>query len=324
MIPSTAHFIWIGREFPWLSWAAVTSAARNGGFERVVLHHTHDLSGAPWWRALGDVPGVESRRLRAVPLLEEVRGARLVDRYRRLEKPAARSNVLRVALLARAGGVYLDMDTITVASLQDLRSEAGFFCGKERVAFPASVRESLNPLAWGGALARTALRDVLRRGSNGVALFRNVEHFYPAAANNAVLGASPNHPFLSALLERMLELPDRAFVRRFALGTLLLQRALEECPPSDGVVHPPEVFYPLGPELSEHWFRSKSAATLDEVLLSSTRVVHWYASVRTRRLVPEIDSEWVERAGESRLLAALVRSALRGRLAPGRSNRTES
>lgn len=108
----------------------------------------------------------------------------------------------------------------------------------------------------------------------------------------------------------MVALPERASVRRFALGTTLLQLALRSGLPSDGVVHAPEVFYPLGPELSEHWLRPHSAATLNEVLSPRTRVVHWYASVRTRRIVPKIDPEWVAAQAERRLLAELVWGAL--------------
>jgi hypothetical protein len=46
----------------------------------------------------------------------------------------------------------------------------------------------------------------------------------------------------------------------------------------DLTIQEPHVFYPLPPEISEHWFRIGRSVRLDAVLLPETRVVHWYAS----------------------------------------------
>ncbi len=310
MIPSRAHFIWIGAEFPWLNYAALASAARHAGLERVRLHHTHDLSGTRWWPALQALPGVETQRLAEDALIDAAAGPKLVDRYRSLRAPAARANVLRVALLKREGGVYLDLDTVTCQSLAPLLEQAGFFCGTERIAFPGRLRQSVNPLAWGAAYLRTTVRDLLRRSADGVRWFQRIEAQFPAAANNAVLGARAEHPVLAEMVERMLALSARAAGRRFALGTGLLQAALASTRDSDVLVHPPRVFYPLGPEISEHWFRRDTRARLDDVLSAETRVVHWYASVRTRRFVPEFEPSWVLRHRGEQLLSELLFRAL--------------
>lgn len=311
MIPARAQFIWIGRDFPWLNWAAIATAQKQGGFERLVLHHTDDLSGSEHARALERLPKVELNRLSVAGvelLLERSAGPRLVDLYRVLQAPAARANVLRIALLRCEGGVYLDLDTVTCRSLSTLRAETGFFCGTERLAFPGSLRGSLNPARWAQAYARSAVRDVLRRSAHGVAAFRSIESYYPAAANNAVLGAQPKHPLLDAMLERMLSLPRERALRRFALGTGLLQAALADYSGTDVRVHAPESFYPLGPEISEHWFREDSRAKLDEVVTQSTRVVHWYASVRTRKIVPNFDPSWMDRHPKALLCQLLART----------------
>ncbi|MGC4087199.1 MAG: glycosyltransferase [Polyangiaceae bacterium] len=309
MIPASAHFIWIGSEFPWLNWAALASAQRNGGFSRVQLHHTHDLSGMPWFRQLRQAPRVECQRLDVDAELEQAAGARLVDRYRALSAPAAQANVLRVALLLNHGGVYLDLDTVTTQSLTPLREESAFFCGAERLAFPAALSRSRSPSAWAAAYLRSAARDIARRSSHGVRWFERIGHWYPTAANNAVLGAAAQHPFLHELCARMLALSPSESRRRYALGTSLLQHALAENRAKLSV-HPPEVFYPLGPELSEHWFRLDTAATLDDVLAPTTRVVHWYASVRTRRAAPLVEPKWVQRKAQHQLLSALLQRAL--------------
>jgi hypothetical protein len=309
VIPSTAHFIWIGQNFPWLNWAALASAENNGEFASVRLHHTHDLSSAPWWRALERLR-VESHRLNPDVELELAAGPRLVDRYRALTAPAAQANVLRIALLLNHGGVYLDLDTVTMRTLAPLRERSSFFCGLESIAFPATLDHSKNPLAWGRALLLTTARDLLRRSRQGVRWFRGIQQLFPAAANNAVLGAEANHPFLRELCQRMLELSPGDSRRRYALGTSLLQHALATTLASDLTQHSPEVFYPLGPEMSEHWFRLDTGATLDQVLAAETRVVHWYASVRTRELAPRIDPDWIRRHRERQLLSALLLRAL--------------
>ncbi|HET9929324.1 MAG TPA: glycosyltransferase [Polyangiaceae bacterium] len=309
MIPATAHFIWIGTEFPWLNYAAIASALANGGFSRVVLHHTHDLSGATWWRALARHPAVERRRIIPEEVLRRVGCHGLVELYRELSAPAALTNMLRLTVLLEEGGVYLDLDTVTARSLSALR-EASFFCGAERIAFPASLERTRNPARWGAAFLRTGVRDVARRSAHGVHWFRKLEHLYPAAANNAVIGAERGHPFLAELLRRVASMPRKHALQRYALGTSLLQHALGEIDSNALVVHAPEVFYPLGPELSQHWFRLNCRARLDDVLRPATRVVHWYASVRTRHLIPEITPLWVERNRDRQLLSALLFNAL--------------
>src|SRR5262245_27933166 len=126
MIPSLAHFIWLGRRLPWLNALSPKTCALHGGFERSLLHHTDDIEKKDLLELAG-VPGLELVRVVPEGLLEGAAGPRLVDIYRELEKPAAKANVLRIALLSSQGGVYLDMDTVTIASLSPLRSEANVF-----------------------------------------------------------------------------------------------------------------------------------------------------------------------------------------------------
>jgi hypothetical protein len=162
------------------------------------------------------------------------------------------------------------------------------------------------------AYALTAARDVCRRLPDGVRHFRRIRRHYALGANNAVMGAEAGHPFFRRLLQQALELEPEERTRRYALGTGLLQDALATALPSGEIaIEPPESFYPLGPEMSEHWFRFGSRASLDDVLSPATRVVHWYASVRTRELVPRIEPEWVSQHASEQLLCALVQRALR-------------
>jgi hypothetical protein len=302
-----AHFIWFGRTLPWIHTLALRSAARLGGFERVVLHHADPLA-ATDLRPLERDCNIELRRLVAEPLLEEAveHGGRLVDLFRRVTEPAGRANIVRAGLLAREGGVYLDTDTATVRSFTPLREQGGVFCGEERLVFPASLVWNKDPAGFCLALLRTTARDVMRRQPGGWRTFRAVEQWYPKAVNNAVMGAEPGHPFIRQLLSRMLEVPPERQLVRYELGTTLLQQAVAEWRAPGLHVLPPGAFYPLGPEISQHWFRRTPQLRLGELVLPDTYAVHWYASVRTRRVIQRACPEWVLDNAATMPFSALV------------------
>jgi hypothetical protein len=305
VIPRAAHFVWLGADLPWVHLLAVASSARFGGFERVVLHHTDALADAPQVRALTSLERVSVARLDPEALLEQAGVSALVDTYRELRTPAAKSNVLRVALLHEHGGVYLDTDTITLRSFEPLAARAGVFVGEERLVFPVMSRTSA-VLSSPVALVRTAARDFMRRLPEGYRAFRRVERFYPTAVNNAVIGSEPRHPFLADLLSRMKAVPRERRTVRYALGTHLLQQAARGYRGPGLHVLPPPVFFPLGPEISEHWFRTRAVARLDDVIVNETILVHWYASVRTRSHVERLNPSFIRAHAHNQLFSALA------------------
>ncbi|NMC70818.1 MAG: glycosyl transferase [Myxococcales bacterium] len=307
MIPPVAHLIWFGRRLPWAHALAAVSAARRGGFSRVVLHHADALEAGPGPEALRQEARVELRRLDPLAVFAGLGplAAPLGEVYAELAAPAAKANVLRAAILAAEGGVYLDADTVTVRSFDELR-RAGAFCGVERLALPFGVRRSRNPLVWAAAGLKLLVRDVLRRWPWGYRAFRRVARWYPAAPNNAVLGAERGHPFVVELLCRMIECPRERRRVRYALGTHLLGETVAATEGAEVVVHPPRRFYPLPPEISEHWFRVGRRPSLGEVLAPETVAVHWYASVRTARVVPRIDPAYVRAHAGRQLWSALA------------------
>ena len=61
----------------------------------------------------------------------------------------------------------------------------------------------------------------------------------------------------------------------------------------DMEVLPAAYFYPLGPDISVHWFRDGSAGALDELVRTETRVVHWYSSVEERVGLRRIDERYI-------------------------------
>jgi hypothetical protein len=313
MIPDVAHFVWLGPDFPWVSSLAIRSALQLGRFSKAVLHHEAVLEGSPVFSELSRLEGLELRRLDVDALLAPIRGETisLLEVYRELDKPAARANVLRAAILLNEGGVYLDADTLTVRDFRPLLSSVGAFVGQEHIALPFTVRSTKNPFVLGLALTRRTARDFFRRLPNGWRGFRKLERLYPAAVNNAVLGASAGHPFLKRLTRAMLELDPSQRSRRFSLGTHLLQRVVAREVEPDMRVLDARYFYPLGPEISEHWFRHYDRpAPVDEVLFPETLVVHWYASVRTAHVVPLIDADYIASHANHQLFSSLVKSTL--------------
>lgn len=311
LIPLRAHFIWFGSELPWVNVLAVRSAAERGGFERVVLHHDEDLTGAPHYRAIADIDRVELRRLAKPP-------RELFDRcgafapllgpiYQRLPTPAIRSDLVRLAILYSEGGVYLDIDTVTLRSLRELCAQAEAFLGEERIVFPAAVKRSWNPGVQLMAQVRNGVREVLGYVPNGWAAFRAIERFYPSAANGAVMASAPGGDFVTRAMQRLVELPPAVQARKNGIGPHLMQEIAPQLAPPALVVHPPPVFYPLGPEVSRHWFHVRDGrAPLAKVLLPETRVVHWYGSIRTRTLTSRIDPDYVRANAGRQLFSELA------------------
>ena len=307
MIPGVAHFVWFGRTLPWVYALGLRSAARRGEFEKVVLHHADPLEVGEGTESLRGERRIECRRFDATTVFDAL--GRLATPLRRLldelTAPAAQANVVRAAILAAEGGVYLDTDTVTVRSFRPLL-DAGAFCGAERIVLPPEVVRSRNPAVWAAAGLRLAVRDVLRRVPGGHRAFGRIQDLFPAAVNNAVLASEPGHPFVLDLLRRMVELPAARRLVRFALGTHLLGDAITTTNKCKPVVHPPAVFYPLAPEISEHWFREDRRPRLEGAVAAETVSVHWYASVRTAALVPRIDPAYVRARAGRQLFSALA------------------
>lgn len=61
------------------------------------------------------------------------------------------------------------------------------------------------------------------------------------------------------------------------------------------LILPARYFYPLGPEISAHWFKKHTDNKLDKLILKDTRIVHWYNSVEGRFLKTKLSEEWVKK-----------------------------
>lgn len=318
MIPSIAHFVWYGPRLPYLHALAIRSAATHGGFASVRFHHSDALEELAHVSALRDLPSVEFLALDDLALCEEASGAKLAELCGALESPVARSNLVRTALVYRDGGIYLDMDTLTVRSFDAARATAPGFLGEERVVFTGEVVASRDLRVQAKAYFSTAVRDMFRRAPHGYRHFPRIEQHYHRAVNGAIMGGVAGHRFCLEYLEAMTEVPKDRWNRPHELGTHLLQATYANYDGDDLHAFPPSVFYPLPPEISAHWFRHyRQGADGTEVLDPTTVCVHWYASVRTKKVVKTMtdDARIREMAG-TQLFSSLARRVLDGESLP--------
>lgn len=314
-IPAKGHFCWIGTKLPWAYLFAVLSAAENSELQEITLHHTDTLEAGAGLRALELCPRVRLNHIDPIACLTEAGhalgiGDRLAAIYRAVAAPAIRTDVLRAAILYLQGGVYLDLDTLTTASLLPLL-ETPQFVGCERLVWPRFARTSRSPALWCRTLTLDVLRKLMRRLPGGWRMFRRVERFCYLGVNNAVMGAEAKSPLCADCLRAMAAMPPERWSEPYALGPDLLQDVVGRFPESELAVAEPHVFYPLPPQISEHWFRIGRGVQLEAVLHPQTRVVHWYASVRTASKVAAIDPQYVREHRHRQLYSALVCSRIR-------------
>ena len=313
MIPSIAHFVWYGSKLPYLHALAIRSAATHGGFESVRLHHTDPLDELPHVVELHDLANFELAPLDDRALCEEASGPSLADLIGQLKSPVARSNLVRTALVYRDGGVYLDMDTLTIRSFDEVRSKAPGFLGEEHIVFPEEVVSSWDPRVKGKAYLKTTVRDVFRRIPHGYRHFPRIEQHYHRAVNGAIMGGVPGQAFCEQYRTAMTKVSKARWNKPHALGTHLLQATYKSYNGDDLDAFPPQYFYPLPPEISAHWFRFyRDGVDPTEVLDPATCCVHWYASVRTKKIVKTMDEIELRRLAGQQLFAALAARVLDG------------
>jgi hypothetical protein len=302
---------------PWAYVFAVLSAAERSELPEIVLHHTDALEEDAALDALRQTPHVRLSRIDPIACLMQAgqklgagAGDGLTECYSRLTNPAARIDMLRAAILYLEGGLYLDMDTVTTSSLLPLLNTRQFV-GCEFIIWPHFARTSRSPALLARTLALDVARKMMRRTPGGWRIFRWIEKFCYRGINNAVMGAEADSPLFENYLHAMPTVPPERQPQPYALGPDLLQEVVGHYARDDLTIQEPHVFYPLPPQISEHWFRIGRRVRLEDVLTAETRVVHWYASVRTKSLVAVIDPNYVRAHREAQLYSALCWSCIR-------------
>ncbi|MCA9678227.1 MAG: hypothetical protein KC464_24585, partial [Myxococcales bacterium] len=136
-IPDRFLFVWTGRRFPYFARLAIESALIAEPTAEVELHLFGDHPvGAPHFEAVRRHDRVAVHAVEVGRVFDGlgVDPRALAIAYDRIPATAAsaRSNLIRYAVLARRGGIYLDTDVLVLRSMADLRRHDAF-AGQEQV-----------------------------------------------------------------------------------------------------------------------------------------------------------------------------------------------
>jgi hypothetical protein len=284
-VPQRYITIWSGATFPYPATLSLASALAADPAATVELHVLGALpADLHLHRLLEQQPRLSWHPIDVHDLFDGA--VRRVFERIPADQHAARSNVLRIALLHQRGGVYLDLDTFLLAPITDLAP--GAFAGLERVWKGDRLRtEHRLPIsawpgtaAWGVVWFAKRVDTKLLRGRAQVSrrLARVDATFHTSQMNNAVLGAPAGSDFTAALLDRVVE---RDPLVRYALGPALVHDTLQENP-GLATIMLPEVFYAVAPGESHRLFED---CTLE--LPDAARVLH-YVNSNHRKLLSTI------------------------------------
>jgi len=281
MIPNRIFFVWLGKNFPWSAEIAVMSALQAQKPKEITVYSDYELKSENFKCIL-----INDSTLKELEICAEL--------YNKLKSPASKANLLRLAILYKYGGVYLDTDTVFIKPIDDLLSFKGF-CGAETVALPRELFKSINPFAYIVCGLRFAWRFFCTYCPCGEQIFRKTERFFSQSANNAVLASEAKNPIIAKAFETINSMPEKERLKRYRLGTHLLQNITQNKSSEFMEVLPSSYFYPLGPEICRHYFLDGTAKRLNKMLLPHTRIVHWYNSVEHRFLNEPLNADWVKK-----------------------------
>jgi hypothetical protein len=319
-IPDRYLFVWDDNFLPYYVYLAVKSVAAQCRPARIDFFKTPALDGVPNFQRLVreveclnpidiDLAGwLERAGLGCGPQLLEANGFLKARNYY-----GSVSDLLRALGLYLDGGIYLDTDTLTLRDLAPLRA-AGGFVAEEHILVSSAVYRRNSRWRYFRTVPLTAARAICAQLPFGVWLFRSLRRFYVRAVHNAVMGFRPRHPLMRDVLERIAERYPQRPLRYPLLGPDTVQDLLDERRYDDVVVHPPDVFSPLGPTMTMQYFTSRRPRTIDrvarQVVRPDTFAIHWSSNGTIKRIVAQDDDQLAAMAGQQ-LFARLAMRAVR-------------
>ncbi len=123
LVPNIVHFIWFakkGKEMTFINYVSILSVHK---FQRpdIIMFHCNELPSGEWWHKLWKLVPMKISYVQPPPTIY---GQTLLHRYHQ-------SDVAKLEILMKYGGIYLDYDVILVQSLNPLRVYSTIF-GKEK------------------------------------------------------------------------------------------------------------------------------------------------------------------------------------------------
>jgi hypothetical protein len=197
LVPNLIHFIFLGEDTPFrfLHYLAILSAHLRSSPDEIIVHGCREPVESPWWNRIKPLITYEP-----VEPVREFRG-------RKNEAYQHQADVIRLEKLIERGGIYLDIDVLTLRSLNQLRRYSCVIGG-----------------------------ECYRDGREGA--FSNDPRDF-ASVTNAVMMAVPESPFLQEWYERMEIGNDWAHHAVVTPHELILER------PELAHVEPVESFMPF-------------------------------------------------------------------------------
>lgn len=218
MIPEILHFVFGmapdfgGKPFSLVHYLSVRSAVELNRPSAAVLHYQYEPSGEWWERAK---PLLTLNKITAP---ESIRGNTLYH-------VAHKADVVRLQALQQSGGIYLDLDTISVRPLRDLFHHS-FIIGQE-------LKVIHQPKNWRQQLKKSlGLVKTTKEGATGLC--------------NAVLLSEKNSAFAGLWLEEYRNFRSRGRDKYWNEHSVLVpQRLAAEHPDKLTVLSPYAFHYPL-------------------------------------------------------------------------------
>lgn len=255
-LPPRYITVWVGGDLPYTAVLSLASMLAVDPDATIELHHLAPIADRHELGLLRATGRFEVHSIQLPSLLDD----ELLGVLEQIPQGAhaAASNIVRLALLHRRGGVYLDLDTFLLRPLTGFAF--GAFVGlervweldRERVERGLRVRHWPATAAWGTVWALKRADTALTRGRLRIAgLTRWLdERLNTEQLNNAVLGAPAGSALTAALLERAKRCDPSV---RYALGPNLLHDVVK----ADhrlATVMSPEVLFAVPPSESHRIF----------------------------------------------------------------------
>ncbi len=200
-------------DFPYANLLSLVSVATHHPESEILIFVVDEAPRVVWFDLARLLPNVSvlirSAETIFQDLPEHLQGCARVYSALSSQSLAARSNILRYALLYLYGGIYLDFDVLLIHDLNNLLVNRAFI-GEELVWVDDENRlrgqKSLfllpRNILWAGSQVLSRLDSYLFGGQLGTAriLSKQSHRWSKTQANNAVIGSVPRGKFVEALL----------------------------------------------------------------------------------------------------------------------------